>query len=490
MGFVVYGIYLLSTLWLLSSALLQLHLLHLAKKKRSIQTKKGNHLPFVTIQLPVYNEKYVIEGLLDSLSRLDYPRQLFEIQILDDSTDETSATIDITVHRLKNFGFDVSVLRREKRTEFKAGALQNGLLHAKGNLIAIFDADFRPAPNFLKQMVPHFQEEKVGLVQARWGHLNREENFLTRIQTYLLDMHFFVEQAGRYNADYFINFCGTAGIWRKKCIEDAGGWDGRILSEDLELSYRAQLKGWKIIYDKNIEVPAQLPSVVEAFKIQQFRWTKGIAQTARKTLHRIWSLPLPFFKKMHSTFHLLGSFTFVCLFVNALLTVPLLLMRNYYPGFVQLTNYSAIGALNLVALAYLYYKSCTIEQKSIGKFLLTYPVFVVIYLAMSVQNTVAVLQGLFGMKTPFVRTPKFNEKKKAENSYINNKTSWINLLELGLLAYFFCGIGLSVWLQDYFMLLFFLMISTGLSILLYHSFSFPKLKNLFALRWPSGAVTG
>ena len=482
LGLVVLGIYLASTTWLLITAFAQLHLLYLAKKQKSLFRKSIGVLPFVTIQLPVYNEKYVIDDLLHSISQLDYPKHLFEIQILDDSTDETSAIIDQISSRLKSEGYDLSVLRRTDRKEFKAGALQYGLQYAKGDLIAIFDADFRPAPKFLKEMTPHFQHAKVGLVQAKWGHLNKEQNFLTRIQTYLLDMHFLVEQAGRYNADYFINFCGTAGIWRRQCIVDAGGWDGKVLSEDLDLSYRAQLKGWKIVYDKTVEVKAQLPSVIEAFKIQQFRWTKGMAQTAKKTLHAVWHMQLPPLKKMHSMFHLLGSFTFVCLFINALLTVPLLLLRNYYSGFVQLTNYTAIGVLNLGALAFLYYKSCTTEQKSIGKFLLNYPLFMVVYLAMSIQNTIAVLQGVFGMRTPFVRTPKFNDNKQADNSYVNKKKSWLNYLELGLLVYFIAGIGLSLWLKDYFMIMFFLMISTGLSILLYHSFSVSKWKDLFNLQ--------
>ncbi|RYZ29787.1 MAG: glycosyltransferase, partial [Chitinophagaceae bacterium] len=431
---------------------------------------------------PVYNEKYVVDELLETLAQLDYPKNLFEIQVLDDSTDETSFILDSKATQLRNQEIDISIVRRKSRKEFKAGALQYGMLQAKGELIAIFDADFRPPVNFLKSMIVHFKNEKVGLVQARWGHLNREQNFLTQIQTYLLDMHFLVEQSGRYNAGYFINFCGTAGIWRKECIADAGGWDGTVLSEDLDLSYRAQLNGWTIVYDKEIEVPAQLPAVVEAFKIQQFRWTKGMAQTAKKTLRKVVNQPLSFGKKVHSIFHLMGSFTFVCLFINALLTVPLLLLRSSYPEFIQLTNYTAIGALNLAALAYLYYNSNDSIKKNKLGFLLNYPLFVIVYLAMSAQNSVAVLQGLFGIRSPFVRTPKFENGSSGANIYISQKINWITVFETCLLAYFFYGIGLSIFLEDYFMLMFFLMISAGLLVLVYQSIKTISLKNLFSFK--------
>lgn len=484
MGYVMYGIYVLSTLWLLTNAILQLQLLNLSKKRKpKDQTYLPETLPFITIQVPVYNEKYVVEELMESLAQLDYPKELFEIQVLDDSTDETSFILDQKAAQLHRNGIDISIVRRSSRKDFKAGALQHGLSFAKGEFIAIFDADFRPPTDFFKSMVVNFRNENVGLVQARWGHINREQNFLTKIQTYLLDMHFLVEQSGRYNAGYFINFCGTAGIWRKQCIMDAGGWDGTVLSEDLDLSYRAQLKGWTIVYDKEIEVPAQLPSVVEAFKIQQFRWTKGMAQTARKTLHKIISQPLSFGKKMHSIFHLLGSFTFVCLFINALLTVPLLLLRNYYPEFIQLTNYTAIGALNLAALAYLYYNSNEAIKKNKLKFLLNYPLFVIVYLAMSAQNTVAVLQGLTGVRSAFVRTPKSKSGSSGTNQYISQKINWLTVFEACLIGYFFYGIGLSIFLEDYFMLLFFFMISAGLMVLVYHSVKTISFKNLFSFRF-------
>lgn len=270
LAYLVFGLYAFSALWLLLNGFVQLHLLWHYKrhgKKKSALRTLPEQLPHVSIQIPVYNERYVIQRLLENLAQMQYPKDRFDIQVLDDSTDESSAIIDAAIANMQRLGIDASVMRRGQRTGFKAGALQAGLPYCKGELIAIFDADFTPSPQFLNRLVPLFEDQKVGLVQARWSHLNQNQNALTRIQTYLLDTHFSVEQTGRANAGYFINFCGTAGIWRKQCIEDAGGWDGRVLSEDLDLSYRAQLKGWKMIYDPETEVPAELPSVIEAFKV-------------------------------------------------------------------------------------------------------------------------------------------------------------------------------------------------------------------------------
>jgi cellulose synthase/poly-beta-1,6-N-acetylglucosamine synthase-like glycosyltransferase len=284
----------------------------------------------------------------------------------------------------------------------------------------------------------------------------------------LLDTHFSVEQCGRTNAGYFSNFCGTAGIWRKQCIEDAGGWDGDVLSEDLDLSYRAQLKGWKMVYEPAVEVPAEVPAVMEAFKIQQFRWTKGMAQTFQKSLKHILRTTLPVGKKLHAVFHLLGSFVFVCLFINALLTVPLLLYRNWYPEFITLTEYSLVSSFNLVALTCIYYHGSR-NKKGDGKtsFLKDYSLFLVVYMGLSVQNAIAVLQGLSGKKSPFIRTPKFATIKS--DRYLTKKINWINVLEVLMFCYFICGIILSFYLGDYFLLLFFCMISYGLGFILYHT---------------------
>lgn len=472
-GFVLFGLYALTSLWLFLNALVQLHLLWHYKKSSKEKLKNKvlpTELPFISIQLPVYNEKYVIERLLDALTQLDYPKDRYEIQILDDSTDETKHIIDKKVEAIRSQGILATVIRRHQRTGFKAGALQYGLPFCKGEYIAIFDADFVPDANFLKSIIPHFTDNKVGLVQARWGHLNREENHLTRIQTFLLDTHFSIEQMGRFKAGYFINFCGTAGIWRKRCIEDAGGWDGDVLSEDLDISYRAQLKGWKLVYDEETEVPAELPSVIEAFKVQQFRWTKGMAQITRKNLKALLNSYLPWPKKLHGFFHLLGSFVFVCLFINALLTLPLLVFRQLYPEFITLTQYTLFTSFNLLALTLIYYNGTrSIRSPEKVKFFKHYPLFLVIYMGLSVQNALAVIQGLSGSQSAFIRTPKFSTTTVLHTSYLKRKINWITLLELAILCYFLYGIGLSIYLGDYFMLLFFIMIGCGLSYLVYQS---------------------
>jgi len=479
LGYVVFVVYAVASLWLLLNGLVQLHLLwhYKRKKEKTISKTLPASLPFISIQVPVYNEKYVIERLLGALGRLDYPKDKFEIQVLDDSTDETAFIIDNYADQLRAQSLDVSVVRRKVRTGFKAGALQYGLSYCKGELIAIFDADFIPDPLFLKNMLLHFSGSQTGLVQARWTHLNKEQNHLTRIQTFLLDTHFSIEQRGRAEAGYFINFCGTAGIWRRRCIEEAGGWDGNVLSEDLDLSYRAQLKGWKLVYAQDINVPAELPSVMEAFKIQQFRWTKGMAQISKKMLSEVFREPLPVAKKLHATFHLLSSVVFVCLFLNALLTVPLLLFRNLYPEFITLTRYTAISSVNLIALTLFFYNG-TRSDDSLGarKFFAHYPLFMVVYMGLSVQNAVAVLQGFFGKKSVFVRTPKSAVTAVQNNTYLTKGFNWINGLEVAMLCYFIYGICLSVYLNDYFMLLFFCMIGYGLGFIIYHSlwFGHPK----------------
>jgi cellulose synthase/poly-beta-1,6-N-acetylglucosamine synthase-like glycosyltransferase len=474
-GYFLYGIYALSSLWLFLNAMIQLHLLWHYKRARK-ETKRllllPDQLPIITIQVPVYNEKFVIERLLHALTQLDYPKDRFDIQVLDDSTDETSTIIDKQLTIIRNQGLQIEVLRRQERKGFKAGALQHGLPFCKGELIAIFDADFVPKPTFLKNLIPHFSDPKTGLVQARWAHLNREENYLTRIQTFLLDTHFSIEQSGRFKAGYFINFCGTAGIWRKQCIVDAGGWDGEVLSEDLDISYRAQLKGWKLIYDQNTEVPAELPSVIEAFKIQQFRWTKGMAQISRKNMGALLHTSLPLAKKIHGVFHLLSSFVFVCLLINALLTVPLLLLRNYYPEFITLTHYTLFTSINLIALTLFFYNGTrTAKKPEAVPFFKHYPLFVIIYMALSVQNAIAVLQGLFGSGSVFVRTPKFNRNAGNKSTYLRRKVNWLTITEAIILCYFLCGIGLSFYYGDYFMLLFFAMIGAGLAFIVFQSLS-------------------
>lgn len=468
-GYVVYGIYVLITIWLLANGFVQLYLLLQARKmKKKAEQTPLRSAPFVSIQMPVYNEKYVVEGLLDSLAELDYPKHLFEILVLDDSTDETSSILAKKATCLEQQGYQIQHVRRQNRKGFKAGALQESLPLCKGEFIAVFDADFRPEPSFLKRLLPYFNEEKIGLVQARWGHANKNQNFLTRIQSFLLDTYFTVEQAGRYKSGLLTNFCGTAGIWRKQCIEDAGGWDGAVLSEDLDISYRMQLAGWGIAYDNETVVPAELPSVMEAFKIQQARWTKGMAQVCRKNFLQVYRSSLPFSKKMHAFFHLSASFVFPCLLFNSLLCLPLLLLRHLYAEFIPLTKVAAIGGLNMILLTFVFYAGVRRLQKD-SQFLLYFPVFMLVFMALSVQNTVAVLQGLFGKSAAFVRTPKFAASTASSNAYMPKNTTAVHVLELVLLAVFTGGIVLSLYLNDWFYLLLFVLMSTGLGILVFHA---------------------
>ena len=465
-AYVLLGLYILTTLWLLLNAAVQLQLLwHARRRKARIRKSLPAQWPSVTVQLPLYNEQYVAERLMRAVAGLDYPQHLLHIQVLDDSTDETRPIVDRTAQELILKSFSVAVVRRPDRTQYKAGALQYGLQLCNSELIAIFDADFVPRPSFLKKLVPYFSDSQTGLVQARWAHLNKHENFLTRIQTYLLDMHFKVEQAGRYNAGYLINFCGTAGIWRKACIEDAGGWDGKVLSEDLDLSYRAQLKGWRMIYDPTVEVPAELPSVMEAFKTQQFRWTKGIAQSFKKHMLAVLRSPLPGITKLHALFHLSASLVFLCLFLNALLTVPILVFRNLYPQIRDITGYTVIGALNVLSATVIYYYATrNPHRKGTVQFFTYYPLFVVVYMALSVQNAAAVLQGFFARKTAdFIRTPKGPDQLVPVKKAAHN---WITRMEVLTLLYFLAGISISFYFNDFFMLLFFCLFGSGLLLIL------------------------
>ncbi|MCX7915282.1 MAG: glycosyltransferase family 2 protein, partial [Verrucomicrobiae bacterium] len=275
--------------------------------------------PLVTVQLPVYNEPCVVERLLDAMGRLEYPRDRLEIQVLDDSTDETPQLVQSKVRALRAAGWNIQHLRRPHRQGFKAGALQYGLEHAKGELIAIFDADFVPPPDLLQRTVDFFTDPQVGMVQLRWGHLNDQQSLLTRVQSILIDGHFLIEQTARSRSGRFFNFNGTAGLWRRQCIEDAGGWSADTLAEDLDLSYRAQLRGWKFLFLPDVVVPAELPVEMAAFKTQQHRWAKGAIQTCKKLLPSVWRSSLPWKIKLEATIHLTSNFGYVMLVILCLL---------------------------------------------------------------------------------------------------------------------------------------------------------------------------
>jgi len=367
--------------------------------------------PLVTVQLPLYNEALVVERLIDTCAALVYPRRRLEIQVLDDSTDETVALAVRRVRYWQARGLDIVHLHRTHRTGYKAGALQHGLQLARGELIAIFDADFLPTPDFLQRIVPHFKDAPLGMVQARWGHLNADTSLLTRIQAFALDAHFAVEQYVRNRAGCFMNFNGTAGVWRRACIEDAGGWEGDTIAEDLDLSYRAQLKGWRFRFLLDVEVPAELPVDLNALRTQQFRWTKGAVETSLKVLGRLWRSPQPRRVKLEGTIHLTAHIVFPFVALAAALHTPLLLLEAAGRGPGAL--YFAIMGFGLIGFVGFFLVQLFAQRALYpdwGRRIWFFPLFMAGSMGMALNNTRAIVQALRGKPSAFVRTPKYNER--------------------------------------------------------------------------------
>ncbi|MDB2385460.1 glycosyltransferase [Polaribacter sp.] len=454
--YIVISIYTIALILIFFYALAQLNLLinYLKSKKKvdnSIQFDFSNaeEIPFVTIQLPVYNELYVMKRLLKNISKINYPKDKLEIQVLDDSTDESVEKTAKHVKKIQELGIDIQHIRRTNREGFKAGALKEGLKTAKGEYIAIFDADFLPKEDWLYKTVPYFKDEKIGVVQTRWGHINRNYSILTKIQAFALDAHFTLEQTGRNSKGHFINFNGTAGIWRKTCILDAGNWQGDTLTEDLDLSYRAQLKNWKFKYLENVETPAELPVVISAARSQQFRWNKGGAENFQKMLKRIiFSKNLPLKTKLHGMLHLLNSSMFTCVFLVAILSIPMLYIKNQNPQFEKMfyvMSFFVVSSLIFFVCYWFMFKK--IYGGGFLKFIQyigSFFTFFSVAMGFSLHNTIAVLEGHFGKKSEFVRTPKFNIKSLSDgwkkNKYIKKKIS-VNVFFEGFLVLYF-GFGL------------------------------------------------
>lgn len=433
-----------------------------------------NALPKVTVQLPVYNEVYVIDRLIKAVVNLDYPKHLLEIQVLDDSTDETKQKIEELVIEYQST-VDLKHIRRKHRDGYKAGALQNGLHHSTGELIAIFDADFIPERDFLKKTVGEFENSEIGLVQVRWGHVNQNFSMLTKLQAFGLDAHFSIEQVGRSEAGSFINFNGTAGIWRKKCIIDSGGWSADTLTEDLDLSYRAQINGWKFKYLEEVVTPAELPIIMSAIKSQQYRWNKGAVETAKKNLRKVLNLNISIINKVHAIFHLLNSSVFVLILTAAVLSIPMLLIKFGHPGLQILFDIGSIFLAGFLSIAIFYWISSRQfkSENPLVYFLKMFPFFLTISMGLSLHNTIAVLEGLFGSKTPFIRTPKFNvigrEDSWKGNKYLSYNLSISTFLE-GLLAiYFIGGIIIGILLGDLGLLFFHIMLAAGFGSVFFYS---------------------
>ncbi|WP_313111755.1 cellulose synthase family protein [Aequorivita sediminis] len=452
---IIIAIYSIALLLIFMYALAQLNLLfnYLNARKKHNESPTFNfsnaeEIPFVTIQLPVYNELYVMKRLLDNISLIDYPHDKLEIQVLDDSTDESFETTAKHIQELKKTGLDIQHISRENRVGFKAGALKEGLNIAKGEYIAIFDADFLPQKDWLKKTIPYFKDSEIGVVQTRWGHINRDYSILTRVQAFALDAHFTLEQVGRNSKGHFINFNGTAGIWRKECILDAGNWEGDTLTEDLDLSYRAQLNKWKFKYLEDVETPAELPVVISAARSQQFRWNKGGAENFQKMACRVLkSENISNKTKVHSLLHLLNSTMFLNILIVAILSIPMLYIKNEYEHlkvYFYVMSFFVISTIIFFVCYWFTFKSIYGGGfKRFLKYTAMFFTFFSIAMGFSVHNSIAVLEGHFGKKSEFIRTPKFNISNLKEgwkgNKYIAKNISPNVIIEGVLMIYFAFG---------------------------------------------------
>ena len=444
-------------------------MLYYHKKYKAVQHKPIPDFEckdVVTIQLPLYNELYVIERLVNAVCAIDYPKDKLEIQVLDDSTDETVEVATKIVEEKKKLGFDISYIHRENRKGYKAGALKEGLAIAKGKYIAVFDADFIPRKNFLKKTLSFFSDDNVGMVQTRWEHLNSNYSILTKAQALALDGHFVIEQTVRNKAGFFINFNGTGGVWRKECIEDAGNWHSDTLTEDLDLSYRAQLNGWKFIFLKDFTSPAELPSEINALKAQQFRWTKGAIETAKKILPLVWKSNVPLRVKLQSTFHLSNNLVFPFILLVAILNVPLIFIKNSGSHEVYFALMS-VFVLAFISTFLFYLYSQRDVRSDWRKKIVMFPFFMAGSMGLAVNNSRAVFEGLMNRKSEFVRTPKFkvvDEKVSwTGKKYLNSKIGFSVIIESIMAIYCLIGIVSSIYFLELAAIPFQLLFFTGFS---------------------------
>ena len=412
------------------------------KKAVSHAPSRFDQLPRVTVQLPLYNERYVVERLIDEVVKMDYPRELLQIQVLDDSTDDTHQFAEALCERYRNMGFPIEYHHRTNRHGYKAGALQEGLKTATGEFVAIFDADFVPPTEFLTRTIHHFADPKVGLVQTRWSYLNREYNFLTEIEAMLLDGHFILEHGARSRSGCFFNFNGTAGIMRRSMIDDAGGWQHDTLTEDSDLSYRAQLKGWRFVYLPGLDCPSELPVEMHGFQIQQSRWAKGLTQCAKKLLPMIFRAKIPFRVKAQAFLHLTPNISYPLMIVVSALMLPVMIVR-FYMGVWEMVfldlpliiaSFWSISAFYIIAYRELHPKTWT-------RSLLLLPMLMAIGVALTIINTRAVLEAIFGVQSSFVRTPKYaiegtQPVRRVKQTKYRRRSGWLPYIELACGTYF------------------------------------------------------
>ncbi len=443
-------------------------------------------LPRVTVQLPIFNEQYVIDRLIDACCNFDYPADKLEIQVLDDSTDETQEVASGIVNRYRALGHNIVYLHRTNRYGYKAGALDDGLKKASGDLVAIFDADFVPGRDWLQSVVHHFTDPRVGMVQTRWTHLNRDYSFLTQVEAILLDGHFVLEHGGRSRAGVFFNFNGTAGMWRREAIEQAGGWQHDTLTEDTDLSYRAQLKGWQFRYLQDVECPAEVPIEMTAFKTQQARWAKGLIQTSKKILPRVLRSDLPFHTKIEAVYHLTANISYPLMVVLSTLLMPAMVIR-FYQGWFQMLLIDVplfLASTFSISSFYLVSQRELFPQKW-GRTFLYLPFLMSLGIGLTVTNTRAVLEALFGIKSAFKRTPKYRVEKRGEKSKATKYRKRLGIvpwIELLIGCYFALTIWYAIANENYFTVPFLLLFVIGY----WYTGLLSLLQGRFE-RWRSGA---
>lgn len=423
-------------------------------------------LPRVTIQLPLYNERYVVERLVEETVKMDYPKDRLQIQVLDDSTDDTHPFTEALVERYAALGYPIEYRHRTNRHGYKAGALQEGLESATGELVAIFDADFTPPADFLRRTVHHFTDAGIGTVQTRWSYLNRHYNLLTEVEALLLDGHFVLEHGARYGSGQFFNFNGTAGIMRRSMIEDAGGWQHDTLTEDSDLSYRAQLKGWRFIYLPGVDCPSELPVEMHAFQVQQARWAKGLTQVMKKLLPTILRAPLPFRVKLEAFAHLTPNISYPLMVVISVLMLPVMIVR-FYMGWVEmvLIDLPLIFAsfVSLYSFYVMAYRE--LHPKGWWRAFAFMPPLIAAGVALTVSNSKAVLEALCNVQSAFVRTPKYaiggGPKVKLANSKYRRRSGWLPYVELALGTYFLVMVAFAIDTANYLSVPFLAMFVSG-----------------------------
>lgn len=487
-GYLMLFIYFIAMLGVTVYCLLQFHLLHLYQKYHTANPDikydsfavGDQDVPFVTVQLPMYNEMYVAERIIDQVCLQDYPKDMFEIHVLDDSTDETKEIVAAKVAHYKNLGFKIEHIHRVNRQGFKAGALQDAMPRVNGEFIAIFDADFMPRKDFLRTTMKYFADEKVGIVQTRWEHLNEDYSFITRLQALQLNVHFTVEQAGRSYGNLLLQFNGTAGVWRKKVINEAGGWQSDTLTEDLDLSFRAQINGYKIKFLEKFESPAELPVDMNGLKGQQFRWNKGGAENARKLMKLVWGTDkLTYTQKIHASSQLLANGVFLWVFIAACASVPLAFLFTELGISTHFLSFSVVGLFSVMGIYYTANVQASLKRTMPAtfmdkvKFAGLFLSFMPISMGLSLYNAVAVIEGYMGKASAFIRTPKYGigdkQKKLGKVNYIAKKISWITVFEGIMALVFLSSVIMGIRTHNTAFVLFHSMLTVGFGTIFYYS---------------------